>query len=112
MPAQILLADDDAELRGVLRELLSGEGYETREVQRGDDVLAAFDGSASAPDLVLMDVRMPNGLDGMEVLRTLRGQLPRPMPFIVMTAYSSASVAIEATQLGAFDYVIKPFELD
>jgi two-component system response regulator AtoC len=96
----------------VLRELLTGEGYDIREVQRGDDVVAAFDGSEPAPDLVLMDVRMPNGLDGIEVLRTLRSQLPRPMPFIVMTAYSSASVAIEATQLGAFDYVIKPFELD
>ncbi|CAN5580670.1 sigma-54 dependent transcriptional regulator [soil metagenome] len=112
MPAQILLADDDAELRSVLRELLSDEGYEIREVQRGDEVVAAFNGSSPAPDLVLMDIRMPNGLDGIEVLRALRGQLPRPMPFIVMTAYSSASVAIEATQLGAFDYVIKPFELD
>lgn len=112
MPAQILLADDDSELRSVLRALLSGEGYEIEEVSRGDDVVAAFDGSAPPPDLVLMDVRMPNGLDGIEVLRALRGKLPRPMPFIVMTAYSSASVAIEATQLGAFDYVIKPFELD
>jgi two-component system response regulator AtoC len=107
----ILLADDDGELRVVLRELLTGEGYEVQEVQRGDDVIAAFNGD-QPPDLVLMDVRMPNGLDGIEVLRELRGRLPRPMPFIVMTAYSTASVAIEATQLGAFDYVIKPFELD
>lgn len=111
MTPRLLLADDDGELRVVLRELLTGEGYEVQEVQRGDDVIAAFDGD-EPPDLVLMDVRMPNGLDGIEVLRELRGKLPRPMPFIVMTAYSTASVAIEATQLGAFDYVIKPFELD
>jgi two-component system response regulator AtoC len=109
--SRILLADDDGELRVVLRELLSGEGYDVLEVQRGDDVIAAFDGE-EPPDLVLMDVRMPNGLDGIEVLRALRGRLPHPMPFVVMTAYSTASVAIEATQLGAFDYVIKPFELD
>jgi two-component system response regulator AtoC len=109
--SRILLADDDGELRVVLRELLSGEGYDVLEVQRGDDVIAAFD-EKEPPDLVLMDVRMPNGLDGIEVLRVLRGRLPHPMPFIVMTAYSTASVAIEATQLGAFDYIIKPFELD
>lgn len=111
MSARILLADDDKELQVVLRELLTGEGYDVQEVQRGDDVVAAFNGD-EPPDLVLMDVRMPNGLDGIEVLRELRGRLPRPMPFVVMTAYSTASVAIEATQLGAFDYIIKPFELD
>lgn len=111
MSSKILLADDDAELRLVLRKLLGDEGFEIEEVTRGDDVVAALE-REDPPDLVLMDVRMPNGMDGLEVLRALRTRGPRPMPVIVMTAYSTANVAIEATQLGAFDYVIKPFDLD
>jgi two-component system response regulator AtoC len=58
-----------------------------------------------------MDIRMP-GKDGLEVLRTLRASREAELPIIVMTAFGSASTAIEAMKLGAFDYIAKPFELD
>jgi two-component system response regulator AtoC len=106
------LVDDDAELRNVLVELLKDEGHEVAEGEQGKDVLQAFDGTGDPPDLVLMDVRMPGGMTGLDVLRELRGRLPRPMPIIVMTAFGTSNVAIEATQQGAFDYLLKPFELD
>ena len=108
---RVLLADDDAELRRVLRELLSDEGYEVAEASSGDEVIAAFQDAKLAPDLALIDVRMP-GSDGIEVLRKLKSHLPRPMPIVVMTGFGTSNVAIESSQLGAFDYVIKPFELD
>jgi two-component system response regulator AtoC len=108
---RVLLADDDAELRRVLRELLADEGYDISEASNGDEVVSAFQDAKLAPDLALIDVRMP-GSDGIEVLRKLRSQLPRPMPIIIMTGFGTSNVAIEATQLGAFDYIIKPFELD
>lgn len=108
---RVLVADDDAELRRVLQELLTDEGYDVVAVASGDDVIAAFQDTKLAPDLALIDVRMP-GSDGIEVLRKLRTQLPRPMPIIIMTGFGTSNVAIEATQLGAFDYLIKPFELD
>ena len=58
-----------------------------------------------------MDIRMP-GKDGLEVLRALRASRENELPIIVMTAFGSASTAIEAMKLGAFDYIAKPFELD
>jgi two-component system response regulator AtoC len=108
----ILIADDSAAIRDVLREALIDEGYDIAEVTSGDGVLAAFNGSDTPkPDLVLMDIRMP-GKDGLEVLRALRASRDDELPVIVMTAFGSASTAIEAMKLGAFDYIAKPFELD
>ena len=108
---RVLLADDDVDLRRVLRELLSDEGYDVIEASSGEEVIAAFQDAKQAPDLALIDVRMP-GSDGIEVLRKLKSHLPRPMPIIVMTGFGTSNVAIESSQLGAFDYIIKPFELD
>ena len=88
------------------------EGYEVAEAASGEEVLAGFNGNgAPKPDLVLMDIRMP-GKDGLEVLRTLRVSRDAELPIIVMTAFGSASTAIEAMKLGAFDYIAKPFELE
>jgi two-component system response regulator AtoC len=110
---RVLIADDSAAIREVLREALADEGYDIAEAESGDEVLAVFgngDGGAR-PDLALMDVRMP-GKDGLEVLRTLRATGTDELPIIVMTAFGSASTAIEAMKLGAFDYIAKPFELE
>lgn len=112
MTHRILIADDSAAIREVLREALTDEGYEVSEVESGDEVLAVFNGGeAPAPDLALMDIRMP-GKDGLEVLRSLRASRDAELPVIVMTGFGSASVAIEAMKLGAFDYIAKPFELE
>jgi len=107
-----LIADDSAAIRDVLREALVDEGYDVTEAASGDDVLAEFNGNGTPkPDLVLMDIRMP-GKDGIEVLRALRASRDAELPIIVMTAFGSASTAIEAMKLGAFDYIAKPFELE
>jgi two-component system response regulator AtoC len=109
---RILIADDSAAIRDVLREALLDDGYDVAEAASGDEVLAVFhDGEGPKPDLALMDIRMP-GKDGLEVLRTLRASGDSELPIIVMTAFGSASTAIEAMKLGAFDYIAKPFELD
>jgi two-component system response regulator AtoC len=108
----ILIADDTAAIRDVLREALVDEGYEVSEASTGEEVLALFAGSnGTTPDLALMDIRMP-GKDGLEVLRSLRTTRESELPIIVMTAFGSASTAIEAMKLGAFDYIAKPFELE
>lgn len=112
MPHRILIADDSAAIRAVLSEALLDEGYEVAEVDSGEGVLAEFSSDAERrPDLALMDIRMP-GKDGLEVLRALRATRESELPVIVMTAFGSASTAIEAMKLGAFDYIAKPFELD
>ncbi|MBW3632616.1 MAG: sigma-54 dependent transcriptional regulator [Chloroflexi bacterium] len=112
MTYRILIADDSDAIRDVLREALVDEGYDVSEAASGDEVLAEFNGNEDPkPDLVLMDIRMP-GKDGLEVLRTLRLSRDAELPIIVMTAFGSASTAIEAMKLGAFDYIAKPFELE
>ncbi|MCA9881054.1 MAG: sigma-54-dependent Fis family transcriptional regulator, partial [Thermomicrobiales bacterium] len=112
MPYRILIADDSSAIRDVLAEALQDEGYDVAEVASGDAVIEAFsEANGAAPDLALMDIRMP-GKDGLEVLRALRSSRDSELPIIVMTAFGSASTAIEAMKLGAFDYIAKPFELD
>src|SRR5206468_1887130 len=62
------------------------------------------------PDLVILDLRMGAGLDGLETLRRIRG-LDAKVPVIMMTAYGTTQAAIEAMKLGAFDYLLKPFDI-
>ena len=105
---KILIADDEDSIRALLREFLEGEGFEVDEATDGQQVEAALRNRAA--DLVLMDVRMP-GKGGLEVLRDSRdGKFEAPV--IVMTAFSTANMAIEAIQLGAYEYISKPFDLD
>ncbi|MDP8909420.1 MAG: sigma-54 dependent transcriptional regulator, partial [Chloroflexota bacterium] len=109
----ILVADDDAAIRAVLREFLEDEGYEVEEVGDGAHVLTSLAGrNGRRPDLVLMDVRMPDKT-GLDVLREAPGQgLDGQLPIIIMTGFGTSNVAIEAMQLGAYDYITKPFNLD
>src|SRR3954470_11102406 len=102
---RVLIADDDASIRALLKDMLSDEGYQTIEVKSGADVLRAV--PKVEPNLIMLDVRMPD-MDGIEVLRRLSSQ-GHKIPVLMMTAFGSASSAIEATKLGAHDYLTKPF---
>src|ERR687885_1263660 len=105
---RILVADDDGAIRNLLKDFLGGEGFETVGARSGKEVLQAA--SATSPDLMLLDLRMPDW-DGMEVMRRLK-ERDVGVPAILMTAYGTSSSAIQAIQLGAFDYITKPFELE
>ena len=103
----ILIVDDDNQLRQSFEKLLTEEGYSVRTAASGEAGLDMI--RKSLPDLVVMDVRLP-GMNGLETFRAMRGIEPK-LPVIVMTAFGTTEVAIEATKLGAFDYVLKPFEI-
>jgi nitrogen regulation protein NR(I) len=103
----ILIVDDDNQLRQSFEKLLAEEGYSVRTAASGEAGLDMV--RKSVPDLVVMDVRLP-GMNGLETFRAMRGIEPK-LPVIVMTAFGTTEVAIEATKLGAFDYVLKPFEI-
>ncbi len=105
---RVLVADDDTEIRQLLKALLEGEGYEVSEASSGAEILTLV--ASKPPDLVLMDLRMPEG-GGIEILDKLNAQ-DDEVGAIIMTAYGTANTAIQAIQRGAFDYVTKPFELD
>ena len=104
----ILVADDDSSIRSLLRQLLQDEGYAVHEAATGVEVVDKV--KESSPDLVIMDVRMPE-LDGIEALSRVKATSPRTA-VLIMTAFGSSNAAIRAMELGAFDYVTKPFELD
>lgn len=108
----ILIADDDAAIRGVLRDLLEDEGFDVDEVDSAQGVVDALAKNGhSRPGLVMMDVRMPDR-SGLDVLRETKSTNGEQLPIIVMTAYGTSNIAIEAMQLGAYDYLTKPFDLD
>ncbi|MDD4952041.1 MAG: sigma-54 dependent transcriptional regulator [Desulfovibrionaceae bacterium] len=105
--AQILIVDDDSQLRQSFEKLLSGEGHEVRTASSGEAGVERV--REKVPDVVVMDVRMP-GMSGLEAFKAMRGVEPN-LPVIIMTAYGTTDTAIEATKLGAFDYILKPFDI-
>jgi two-component system, NtrC family, response regulator AtoC len=106
---RILIADDDAAIRGTLVELLRGEGYDTLEAKSGSEVLRIV--PVDEPDLLLIDLRMPDQ-DGIQILKRLSAQDIGVGNVILMTAYGTSSTTIEAMHLGAYDYITKPFDVD
>ena len=105
--AEILIVDDDHHLRQGFQRLLDAEGYETRTAASAEEALNLM--REKMPQCVVMDVRMP-GMDGLEALKRMRALEGCP-PVVIMTAYSTTETAIEATRLGAFDYMLKPFDI-
>jgi DNA-binding NtrC family response regulator len=107
--ATILIVDDDAGLRDGLAETIGDLGHQPQTAATGHDALAYL--AAHTVDAVLLDLRMPGGLDGIEVLRRIRTG-GHPPPVAVLTAFASADNTIEAMRLGAFDHLTKPIGRD
>ena len=106
--AHILLIEDDPSLSAGLQTVLAAEGHQVTVEIRGDLGLARS--RREAFDLVLTDFKLP-GLSGLELVRQLHAAKPR-LPIILMTAHGSTDTAIEATKSGAYDYLLKPFEME
>jgi DNA-binding NtrC family response regulator len=108
MKPKILLIEDDAGTAASLRKVLQDEGYEVDVATRGDTGLAqAREGSYC---VVITDLRLP-GLGGLDLVAQLHAAKPK-QPILLMTAHGTTETAIEATKLGAYDYLLKPFEAD
>ena len=104
----ILVVDDDAAHRTMLRTLLGGWGYTIQEADDGDTAIRRV--QERAYDLILMDVRMVR-VSGPEALRQIKAYNP-VIPIIIMTAYSSVETAVETLKNGAYDYLTKPLDFD
>src|SRR5436190_18032307 len=102
-PRRIMIADDDAGIRSFLRDLLAPEGYEVVEATSGAEVLRAV--PKVEPNLLILDLRMGD-MNGIEVLSRLSAQ-GHKVPVLNVTAFGTASSVIEATKLGAVDYLTK-----
>jgi DNA-binding response OmpR family regulator len=102
--ARVLVVDDDADIRGLLKELLGRAGYDVVESSNGRDGLRAL--YASSPDLVLLDVSMPE-LDGWQTLERIRDV--SEVPVVMLTARAAELEKVRGLKAGADDYVTKPF---
>jgi len=106
-PPKILLIEDDLSASDALERVLRDEDYCVTAMARGDTGLA--EARHKNFDLVISDFKLP-GLNGLEVVRQIHVIKPR-LPIILMTAHGTTEIAIEATKLGAYDYLLKPFEM-
>ncbi len=106
--ARVLVADDEENIRLVLATLLKRHGYEVESVASGEEALASAE--RARPDFILADVRM-GGMSGIDLTRELAAR-GVDATVIVMSAYGSVELALEAMKAGAYDYVAKPFKQD
>src|SRR5688572_21322723 len=104
---KLLLVDDEADVQYSFRRIFDASEIELTTASSGEAALEMI--PRVHPDLVLMDVRM-RGMTGLETLRKLR-EIDSKVPVIMMTAYGTTQTAIEAMKLGAYDYVLKPFDV-
>jgi DNA-binding NtrC family response regulator len=105
--ARILLIEDDSGITDTLQRVLAAEGHEVAIEKRGDDGLAR---AIKDPfNLVITDLKLP-GLNGLELVRQLHAAKPR-LPIILVTAFGTTETAIEAMKVGAYDYLLKPFDI-
>lgn len=105
--ASILIVDDDHQLRQSFEKILRQEGYSVTTASTGEAGIGLV--RSTAFDLVIMDVRLP-GMNGLEAFRIMKSYDAK-LPVIIMTAFGTTETAIEATKAGAFDYVLKPFDI-
>lgn len=107
LPRRVLVVDDDGDIRQLIVDMLSADGYAVQACASGEQALAALQHAGF--ELMLADIKMP-GISGIDLLQHVRSHA-LDTEVILMTAYASIQTAIEALRGEAFDYIIKPFSL-
>lgn len=104
----ILIVDDEASIRNTLCGVFSDEGYATLSAETGEEALRVI--AEKLPALVLLDIWMP-GRDGIEILKVIKQQHP-DLPVIMISGHATIATAVNATRIGAFDFIEKPLDLN
>jgi two-component system response regulator AtoC len=105
---RVLIVDDEEEIRWTLNEFLKDNGHETIEASNGIEALKLF--KTEKPSVVLLDLKMP-GIDGIECMEQMRSIDP-DVPIVIITAHGDVPTAVKAVKLGAYDFMLKPPNLD
>jgi DNA-binding NtrC family response regulator len=106
--ADILIVDDEPGIRGLLSEILGDEGHRARQAENAAEAKRMV--AERAPDLVLLDIWMPEQ-DGVSLLREWAAQGPLPMPVVMMSGHGTIDTAVEATKIGAAAFLEKPISM-
>ncbi len=110
MAREILIVDDEADIRMLITGILDDEGYETREASNSTETLEEI--RRRRPDLVILDVWLQNSeLDGIEVLTKLK-RIDPELPVVIISGHGTIGTAVQAIKLGAYDFIEKPFKSD
>src|ERR1700720_585160 len=110
MAHDILIVDDEADIRMLIAGVLKDEGYATREAGDSAEALAAI--QARQPTLVILDIWLQGSeLDGIAILRQLRAEMPS-VPVLMISGHGTIENAVEAIKIGAYDFIEKPFKAD
>jgi two-component system, NtrC family, nitrogen regulation response regulator NtrX len=110
MAHDILIVDDEPDIRSLIDGILSDEGYETRQAHNSDTAIAHF--RARRPSLVILDIWLANSrLDGLGILDTLHREEPH-VPCVMISGHGTIETAVQAIQQGAYDFIEKPFKSD
>ncbi len=106
----ILIVDDEADIRDLISDLLEDEGYSTRTAQDADGAFASIE--ASAPDLIILDIWLQGSrMDGIEILKAVKRDNPG-IPVVIISGHGNIEVAVAAVRQGAYDFIEKPFNMD
>ena len=106
---KILIVEGVKEINSLLRRILTGAGYQVVQAYSGTEALLQY--QSASPDLVLLDLMLP-GLSGSQVLGKLRGEMSSDVPIIILSAKDGLSDKVALLDIGADDYIVKPFEPD
>ncbi|WP_424136486.1 sigma-54-dependent transcriptional regulator [Roseomonas chloroacetimidivorans] len=110
MAHDILIVDDEPDIRALIDGILGDEGYEVRQAANSDQALAAF--RQKRPSLVILDIWLQNSrLDGLGILEALHREEPR-VPVVMISGHGTIETAVQAIQQGAYDFIEKPFKSD
>ncbi len=110
MAHEILIVDDEADIRQLIAGVLKDEGYETREAANSDSTLAEI--QAREPTLVILDIWLRGSkIDGIELLDIVKGEHPE-LPVVIISGHGNIETAVRAIKNGAYDFIEKPFEAD
>jgi two-component system nitrogen regulation response regulator NtrX len=110
MAHDILIVDDEPDIRALIEGILSDEGYQTRQAHDSDSAIAAF--RARRPSLVILDVWLQNSkLDGIGILEVLHQEEPQ-VPCVMISGHGTIETAVAAIRKGAYDFIEKPFQSD
>ncbi|AQS87813.1 two component response regulator NtrX [Neoasaia chiangmaiensis NBRC 101099] len=110
MDYEILIVDDEPDIRFLIEGILNDEGYETRGAGTSDQALAAF--RARRPSLVVLDIWLQGSrMDGIELLKVIKAEEP-DQPVVMISGHGTIETAVASLQLGAYDFIEKPFQTD
>ncbi len=108
--SDILIVDDEPDIRSLIGDILKDEGHAIREAQDADGALGAID--EAPPDLVILDIWLQGSrMDGIEILKAVRRDNP-DVPVVIISGHGTVEIAVAAIKQGAYDFIEKPFNID